>query len=665
MYGISLQPISHLCYGIDCESVQTCKCPYDFGFSLAATGAEAQFVSGSSIHHFLIRREAIVTLRNCNSTSTGCTKKSNAGTLEGAEEKYSNAQSSSIRKYSTPKKKKNYKYVPSIAIRKPEFETSQLENADTESTGSGSSEFSASEFIKTAPISGSEGIPARYDRPLEINLDLAVYRAKSLARKGDYDNAEEILRQCIRNWPENGRPYMILGRLLTKQTKYMEARSLFENGCQATQGENAFLWQGWAILEQKMGNITKARKLFDAAIVADKKHVAAWHGWAFLEINEGNVKKGRVLLSKGLKYCGPNEYIFQTLALLEVKAKRYEQARSLFSQAIKCNPKSCASWLAWAQLEAEQERNIFARRLFERAVQASPKNRLVWQNWALFETSQGEYDKARKLFRVGHALNPRDPVLLQSHALFEYRCSSATIAREIFKKAREVDPNHQPIWIAWGWMEWKEGNIATARELYQQALEIDSKSSNAARCLQAWGTLEEREGNIGTARRLFKSAINIDSQNFVTWISWAALEENLGNSERAEEIRNLYFLQRTEVVGDASWDVNLSEFFAPAINRIKGLFNSDDWYRPLANEAAKNGYLQQDNGDNNREETGTPASLSKLDTFIAENTSEVFDIDSFLRENLSLDVSRIREGNGPVFLRKNNKNSKRYKNQQP
>lgn len=665
MDGISLQPISHLCYGIDCKSVQTCKCPYDFGFNLAATGAEAQFVSGSSIHHFLIRREAIVTVRNCNSTSTGCTKKSNAGTLEGAEEKYSNAQSSSIRKYSTPKKKKNYKYVPSIAIRKPEFETSQLENADTESTGSGSSEFSASEFIKTTPISGPEGIPARYDRPLEINLDLAVYRAKSLARKGDYDNAEEILRQCIRNWPENGRPYMILGRLLTKQAKYMEARSLFENGCQATQGENAFLWQGWAILEQKMGNITKARKLFDAAIVADKKHVAAWHGWAFLEINEGNVKKGRVLLSKGLKYCGPNEYIFQTLALLEVKAKRYEQARSLFSQAIKCNPKSCASWLAWAQLEAEQERNIFARRLFERAVQASPKNRLVWQNWALFETSQGEYDKARKLFRVGHALNPRDPVLLQSHALFEYRCSSATIAREIFKKAREVDPSHQPIWIAWGWMEWKEGNIATARELYQQALEIDSKSSNAARCLQAWGILEEREGNIGTARRLFKSAINIDSQNFVTWISWAALEENLGNSERAEEIRNLYFLQRTEVVGDASWDVNLSEFFAPAINRIKGLFNSDDWYRPLANEAAKNGYFQQDNGDNNREETGTPASVSKLDTFIAENTSEVFDLDSFLRENLSLDVSRIREGNGPVFLRKNNKNSKRYKNQQP
>lgn len=94
-----------------------------------------------------------------------------------------------------------------------------------------------------------------------------------------------------------------------------------------------------------MGNIRRARELFDAATVADKRHIAAWHGWAVLELKQGHVKKARNLLGKGLKHCGGNEYIYQTLALLEVKAKRYEQARYLFRQATKCNPKSCASWL--------------------------------------------------------------------------------------------------------------------------------------------------------------------------------------------------------------------------------------------------------------------------------------------------------------------------------
>lgn len=94
-----------------------------------------------------------------------------------------------------------------------------------------------------------------------------------------------------------------------------------------------------------MGNTRRARELFDAATVADKRHIAAWHGWGVLELKQGNIKKARHLLAKGLRFCGGNEYVYQTLALLEAKANRYEQARYLFRQATKCNPKSCASWL--------------------------------------------------------------------------------------------------------------------------------------------------------------------------------------------------------------------------------------------------------------------------------------------------------------------------------
>lgn len=94
-----------------------------------------------------------------------------------------------------------------------------------------------------------------------------------------------------------------------------------------------------------MGNSSKARKLFDAATVADKAQASAWHGWAVLELREGNTKKARALLKKGIRFSGPNEYLLQTLALMEVKASKYEQARSLFNKATRANPKSAASWL--------------------------------------------------------------------------------------------------------------------------------------------------------------------------------------------------------------------------------------------------------------------------------------------------------------------------------
>jgi hypothetical protein len=49
--------------------------------------------------------------------------------------------------------------------------------------------------------------------------------------------------QCIRDWPDDGRPYVALGNLLTRMNKVQEARKVYEDGCQAVRGENAYIWQ--------------------------------------------------------------------------------------------------------------------------------------------------------------------------------------------------------------------------------------------------------------------------------------------------------------------------------------------------------------------------------------------------------------------------------------
>ncbi|XP_043810515.1 protein high chlorophyll fluorescent 107 isoform X3 [Manihot esculenta] len=442
------------------------------------------------------------------------------------------------------------------------------------------------EFAKKMPIFEPERVEAAgssQGKPLTVNLDLALYKAKVLARNYRYAEAQEILEKCISYWPEDGRPYVALGKILNKQSKTAEARAVYEKGCQATHGENAYIWQEfqfgaecmecWAVLENKMGNIRRARELFDAATVADKRHTAAWHGWAVLELKQGNVKKARQLLAKGLKFSGGNEYIYQTLALLEAKANRYEQARYLFRQATKCNPRSCASWLAWAQLEMRQENNLAARQLFEKAVQASPKNRFAWHVWGVFEYNMGNIEVARKLLKIGHSLNPRDPVLLQSLALLEYKHSTANLARVLFRKASELDPRHQPVWIAWGWMEWKEGNISTARELYQRALSIDSTSESAARCLQ-----------------------------------------------------------RTEVVDDASWVMGFLDIIDPAIDSVKKLLNLDPNRYSKTQESLRN-----ISGERESSSDG-PSSDNDADG-IKNGTG--FDLNSFIKVRLSLDPTKL------------------------
>ncbi|KAJ0979938.1 hypothetical protein J5N97_015412 [Dioscorea zingiberensis] len=530
-----------------------------------------------------------------------------------------------------------------LKVRRPVKEF--VEEEDETSSVSLKIDSGLQDLAKKMPVFEPERVEtAPTERPLGVNLELGLYRAKVLTRNFQFKEAEKILRKCIIFWPEDGRAYVALGKLLTKQSKFGEARSVYEKGCQATQGENPYIWQCWAVLENKAGNIRKARELFDAATVADKRHVAAWHGWAVLEIKENNIKKARNLLGKALKYCGGNEYIYQTLALLEAKGNRFEQARYLFKQATLRNPKSCASWLAWAQVEMQQENNYAARKLFEKAVQASPKNRFAWHVWAIFEANQGDVAKAKKLLKIGHALNPRDPVLLQSLALLEYKNSSANLARAVFRKASEIDPKHQPVWMAWGWMEWKEGNLSTARALYQRALAINSTSESAARCLQAWGVLEQRAGNLSVARRLFRSSLNINSQSYITWMTWASLEEEQGNSVRAEEIRNLYFQQRTEIVDDASWVMGFLDIIDPALDSIKRLLKLGEISDIKGLDIMKkvegmNSYIA--------EASSNTASTLFIDNFLGskENAgnSNNFDLDAFIRDKLSLDVSKLDE----------------------
>lgn len=487
-------------------------------------------------------------------------------------------------------------------------------------------------FAKKMPMFEPERVESK-ERPLAINLDLALYRAMLLARRTfQYEKAESLLRKCISLWPEDGRPYVVLGKILSKQSKTSEAREIYEKGCQATQGENAYIWQCWAVLEMQMGNIRRARELFDAATVADKRHVAAWHGWANLELKQGNLKKARILLGKGLQYCGQNEYIYQTLARLEARANRYLQARYLFNQATKCNPNSCASWLSWAQMEVEQENYRAARKLFEKAVQASPKNRYAWHVWGVFEANMGNIDMGRKLLKIGHNLNPRDAVLLQSLALLEYQYSTANVARVLFRRASELNPRHQPVWFAWGWMEWKERNLNKARQLYQKTLSIDQNSETAARCLQAWGVLEHRVGNLSAARRLFKSSLNINSQSYVTWMTWASVEEDQGNSVRAEEIRNLYFQQRTEVVDDASWVMGFLGILDPAIDSLKRILklNPNSYNMPLDS-------LRNIAGTNKNR---VDSSSEDEDDDDANGKSD-FDLDAFIKQKLTLDLSNL------------------------
>lgn len=423
----------------------------------------------------------------------------------------------------------------------------------------------------------------------QFDLDVLQYRARKLRIQSNRvtsakeksrlsKKAEASLRRCLEMDPEDGRAYVILGKILVQQRRYVEAEELYEAGCAATGGINPFLWTAWANLATKRNNVSLARKLFDAAVVAKSSHAAAYHGWGLLEKSQGNYARARDIWIRGIDATRPDgsPYLFQSLAVLAAELNKPDEARRWFrdgTNSTKGNA-SHALWHAWAQLEIKQGSDeLLIRELFKKGLKASPKSRYTYLSWALWEKDRGNIETARELFSKGSNYNRSDAALLQAWALMEEDEGNIEYCRELFRRASKADSKHLYVWQAWGCMEQRAGEIEAARELFQQGVwAAPPRAKGASLIFQAWALLERSEDNIDLARELFKCAIKADPSSEPSWLAWAQMEEDLGLFNRAAELRNFSMQEKQVVITPANFSTlkpkSKNRILAPFFNEI-------------------------------------------------------------------------------------------------
>ena len=414
-------------------------------------------------------------------------------------------------------------------------------------------------------------------------------RAPSFKLKARLESeAEAALRRAMALDPQDGRPYVSLGKLLVSQRRLDEARSLYDTGATATGGRNAHVWQSWATLEARAGDARAAARLYDAATVADPAHAAAWHGWGLLEKRRGDPSRARDLWVKGVRSAPrgapPNPHLHQSLAVLAADTGYMEEARSWFRKATshRVGAANAAVWHAWALAEARGGDRASVRYLFGRGLTANPRSRYVHLSWALWEEAQGQRANARALFKRGVELNPRDAALLQAWALLEEKAGDLPAARSLLDRASRVDPRHVPVWLAWALLEAGAGDAEKARGLFRTGVLAAPASKDVARVWQAWACLEAKAGDARAARQLFKAAVKADPGSEPAWLAWAAFEEGEGAYARADELRNFHAQDRTSLALPASFRASLDPVVATAPRAADAVVAAvSDWWARL------------------------------------------------------------------------------------
>jgi len=288
--------------------------------------------------------------------------------------------------------------------------------------------------------------------------------------------------------------------------------------------------------------VGRARKLYEGAVTAKSSHAAAWHGWGLLEKRQGNLRRAADIFTKGIRNTedNANPYLYQSLGLVLEQMGSIDEARQWYMRGTKASPlvsNSDALWHTWAKMEGKHGNEDVVRYLYQKALSVNPKSRYTYLSWGVWEKEQGNYEKAEQLFKDGHKLNPRDAAILQAWALLEYEIGNVTRARELLQKGTEADSKHIPAWQAWGVLEYLEGDYTMARKLFQQGVWAGPNSRDVSRVFQAWAVLEKREKNYNLARTLFSCAVKADSRSEASWLAWAQMEDDLGLTARADELR--------------------------------------------------------------------------------------------------------------------------------
>ncbi|KAH0586042.1 hypothetical protein H2248_007319 [Termitomyces sp. 'cryptogamus'] len=188
--------------------------------------------------------------------------------------------------------------------------------------------------------------------------------------------------------------------------------------------------------EAEIGDIKRARMLFDSLVKSNPKHAPGWIAAACLEEHAGRMVAARKLIKQGCEQCPKSEDIWLEAARLH----QNEDAKVILANAVQHAGQSVKIWLAAADLELDVKAK---KRVLRKALEHIPNSVRLWKETVNLESSIVD---ARILLSRAVEVIPLSVELWLALA----RLETPEKAKAVLNKARKAVPTSHEIWIAAG-----------------------------------------------------------------------------------------------------------------------------------------------------------------------------------------------------------------------
>ncbi|GJQ09038.1 hypothetical protein GpartN1_g829.t1 [Galdieria partita] len=416
------------------------------------------------------------------------------------------------------------------------------------------------EYFACSSIESKRGAKERDESILNHNQYIGTKRvvkrivrerfqeAKKAENKGNWKLAIELLRQCLDLDLTDAHSWLALAKLMMKHCFDTEEIRCLLNEAIKHCSENVRLLHVYAVFEYKSGFPNTARQLFRKGLSIETDNGYIYQAWGLMEQRLGNIERARELFHECLQKSS-NLEVFIALGILEAKCGYYQKSRNIFEMALlKLNTippegkvkRRRTSWnakaglyRAWANVEESCGNMSLAMELLSKAVSECPVESETYFALAKLEYKRRNWLDARKWVQLAETVGGTINVAIYSFwAILEEKLNNVDIARHLLDKASRIYVADCSVVQTWATLEQRAGNMNKARELFQKSIDIRPN----APAFVAWALMEERESNFETARILFQRALLVDKLHSPTYNAYALYEARQGNLQAARAI---------------------------------------------------------------------------------------------------------------------------------
>ncbi|KAJ7694595.1 PRP1 splicing factor, N-terminal-domain-containing protein [Mycena rosella] len=186
--------------------------------------------------------------------------------------------------------------------------------------------------------------------------------------------------------------------------------------------------------DAEIGDIKKARLLFDSMVRSNPKYAQGWIAAACVEEHAGRMVAARKLINTGCQQCPESEEVWLEAARLH----NADGAKAILVNAVRNIQQSIPIWLKAAELEADPNAK---KRVLRKGLDAIPHSVRLWKETVNLETSTSD---ARLLLTRAVEIIPQSVELWLALA----KLGSFEHAKSVLSEAHKAVPTSHEIWIA-------------------------------------------------------------------------------------------------------------------------------------------------------------------------------------------------------------------------